>query len=63
MYQLYAYGTKYENCKDMYLIYPKDGNCETSHYHYCQVQSNNQLNLKVIFFDIAATKNAIELEY
>ena len=34
MYQLYAYGTKYENCEKLYLIYPKDEVEEGTLYHY-----------------------------
>ena len=55
MYQLYAYGTKYEKCKDMYLIYPKDNDIFESCYHYFEKQTcelNNGLNLKVMFFDV-----------
>ena len=58
MYQLYAYGTKYKNCKDLFLIYPLDkieankGRC----YQYFKdetCESNNGLKLEVLFFDVA----------
>ena len=55
MYQLYAYGTKYEQCKDMYLIYPKKDEVSESHFHYFNqstCESNQGLNLKVVFFDL-----------
>ena len=52
MYQLYAYGTKYENCEEMYLIYPKDIIESGNEYQYFKVTENNDLNLKVIFFDM-----------
>ena len=54
MYQLFAYGTKYKKCKDMYLIYPKDkidkelGN----YYKYYKEEKADTLNLKVLFFDL-----------
>jgi len=57
MYQLYTYGTKYKDCKDLYLIYPKDNEVSESHYHYFSrednpCESNKGLNLKVLFFDL-----------
>lgn len=55
MYQLYAYGTKYEKCKDLYLIYPKDNDIKTCSYDYFKGQtceSNNRLKLQVVFFDV-----------
>ena len=64
MYQLYAYGTKYKNCKDMYLIYPKDNEIEENCYQYFKdetCESNNGLNLKVIFFDV--TQNFAEYNF
>jgi 5-methylcytosine-specific restriction enzyme subunit McrC len=66
MYQLYAYGTKYENCKNMYLIYPLDKIDENQgkHYHYFKnetCKSNIGLNLKILFFDL--TKDFKEYEF
>jgi len=57
MYQLYAYGTKYKNCKDMYLIYPKDSIDNGNSYEYFKNtddtnENNKGLNLKVVFFDV-----------
>jgi len=55
MYQLYAYGTKYKECKDMYLIYPKDNDVKNCCYDYFKeetCEANNGLNLKVVFFDV-----------
>lgn len=56
MYQLYAYGTKYENCKNMYLIYPKDKDVKESSYEYFKdaiCDANRGLNLQVVFFDLS----------
>lgn len=66
MYQLYAYGTKYEMCKDMYLIYPLDKieECKGRYYNYFKDElsnTNKELNLKVVFFDLA--KDIKELEF
>jgi 5-methylcytosine-specific restriction enzyme subunit McrC len=55
MYQLYAYGTKYKKCKDLYLIYPKDQEVIESQYHYFREQTceaNNGLNVRIVFFDL-----------
>lgn len=49
MYQLYAYGTKYETCEKLYLIYPKDEGIEGNLYHYYE---DKKLPLKVLFFDV-----------
>ncbi|MDR3345567.1 MAG: McrC family protein [Campylobacteraceae bacterium] len=46
MYQLYAYGTKYENCKRLYLIYPKS-DVKSVTYSY-----REDLNLTTLFFDL-----------
>jgi len=47
MYQLYAYGKKYDN-KKLYIIYPKDSeNHPKLSYEY-----ENGLNLKVYYFDL-----------
>ncbi len=54
MYQLYAYGTKYEKCKNLYLIYPYDGvNLENS-YQYFKDDENKikNLQLDILFFDL-----------
>ena len=55
MYQLYAYGTKYKECKKLYLIYPKDENVKEIEYNYFCTESERHLPLKVLFFDV--TKN------
>ena len=49
MYQLYAYGTKYKECKKMYLIYPKDSEMIGEEYDYFKEE---ELKLKVLFFDL-----------
>ncbi|HUH41818.1 MAG TPA: McrC family protein [Sulfurimonas sp.] len=50
MYQLYAYGTKYAACENMYLIYPKDNDVKESFYHY--FNDDKKLHLHVLFFDV-----------
>ncbi|MDX4059534.1 McrC family protein [Aliarcobacter skirrowii] len=49
MYQLYAYGTKYENCEKMYLIYPFDELIIKNSYNYFK---NKELKLDILFFDV-----------
>ncbi|MCD6433800.1 MAG: McrC family protein [Sulfurimonas sp.] len=49
MYQLYAYGTKYKNCSQLYLIYPKGENIEFEKYSYIK----DKLHLNVVFFDLS----------
>lgn len=47
MYQLFAYGKKYDN-EELYLVYPKDGEAQPAlTYEY-----EKKLNLKVLFFDV-----------
>lgn len=50
MYQLFAYGKKYNN-EVLYLIYPKHGK-EQPKLKY-QYEKKKSLNLKVFFFDVA----------
>ncbi len=52
MYQLYAYGTKYTDCKKLYLIYPYDNNDLNLRYLY-QKEETNRLVLNVLFFDLS----------
>lgn len=63
MYQLYAYGTKYKECKDMYLIYPKDNDLKEDCYHFFEdsdeiCKDNKGLNLKIVFFDVINDYNS-----
>jgi 5-methylcytosine-specific restriction enzyme subunit McrC len=51
MYQLYAYGTKYKDVENMYLIYPKNNEVEETVYNYFN-EDGRTLNLKIIFFDL-----------
>ena len=51
MYQLYAYGTKYEKCKKLFLIYP--GNESDKNYCYNFFKNENKLSLKILFFDLS----------
>jgi 5-methylcytosine-specific restriction enzyme subunit McrC len=62
MYQLYAYGTKYQQCNTMFLIYPKDKDIDVSCYDYFN-QTDKNLNLQILFFDVTCKeqeKNFIE---
>ena len=55
LYQLFAYGKKYQNNK-LYLIYPKDGdNQPRLNYKYCM--SGKTLELKVYYFDLVRKMN------
>ena len=49
MYQLYAYGTKYDNCEKIYLIYPFDELIIKNSYNYFK---NKELKLDILFFDV-----------
>ena len=49
MYQLYAYGIKYENCEKMYLIYPFDEKILENSYNYFK---DKELKLDILFFDV-----------
>ncbi|OQY08655.1 MAG: hypothetical protein B6I28_04495, partial [Fusobacteriia bacterium 4572_132] len=64
MYQLYAYGTKYGNCKEVYLIYPKSEGIENNVYTFFE---NGNLKLEVTFFDIKNEKfeknDFVDLEF
>lgn len=48
MYQLYAYGTKYKECKKLYLIYPFMGETNILKYDFKLKES---LELEVLYFD------------
>jgi 5-methylcytosine-specific restriction enzyme subunit McrC len=53
MYQLFAYGKKYNN-EELYLIYPKDGEMQPAlAYEY---EKEKKLNLKVLFFDVTVNE-------
>lgn len=49
MYQLYAYGTKYKNSSQLYLIYPKGDEIHIQRCSYIE----NELHLNVVFFDLS----------
>jgi 5-methylcytosine-specific restriction enzyme subunit McrC len=57
MYQLYAYGTKYQNCKKLFLVYPKDNEIENSYYKFF-----DDLHLKIYFFDFDGENEELEKE-
>ncbi len=59
MYQLYAYGTKYDNCKQLYLIYPLNENSEKLKFVY---NYNQELKLNIVFFDLQDTQNEFTLQ-
>ncbi len=61
MYQLYAYGTKYQNCQKLYLIYPKDGETPESSYEYFD-DKQKKLPLNIHFFDLVNPQININLE-
>lgn len=52
MYQLYAYGTKYDKCEMLYLIYPYDENNLNLRYLYNQEEAS-RLSLEVLFFNLS----------
>ncbi len=54
MYQLYAYGEKYQNSENLYLIYPKDEVINGNLYHYYE---DKKLPLQVLFFDVEKLEN------
>jgi len=51
LYQMYAYGTKYNKCEILYLIYPKDNDLNVREYNYFN-NNTDSLKLKVLFFDL-----------
>ena len=48
------YGTKYQSCEKLYLIYPKDGDIKESLYHYFSENDSKdkKLPLEILFFDL-----------
>ncbi len=56
MYQLYAYGTKYKTCQNMYLIYPKNHDITGNSYNYFHPNAKKDLHLDLLFFDITTDK-------
>lgn len=61
MYQLYAYGTKYTDCKKLYLIYPYDNNNLNLRYLY-QKEETNRLVLNVLFFDLSKDEPSFHMQ-
>lgn len=62
LYQMFAYGSKYQNCKDIYLIYPAHEdtiNIDSSnnyqfHYNYCNDSTEARIvTVHIVFFDLA----------
>jgi len=51
LYQMYAYGTKYNQCETLYLIYPKDNDLDVNEYDYFK-NDIVSLKLKILFFDL-----------
>ncbi len=56
LYQMYAYGKKYTNCKQLYLIYPKDKEVISQAYDYYK-NDLKCLPLKILFFDLQNPEN------
>ncbi len=56
LYQMYAYGKKYTNCKELYLIYPKDKEVMSQAYDYYK-DDLKCLPLKILFFDLQNPEN------
>lgn len=61
IYQLYAYGTKYEGCQKVYLIYPKTEEIEQNRYDY--FQEGKKLSLEVVFFDVASFRFSKNIDF
>jgi 5-methylcytosine-specific restriction enzyme subunit McrC len=62
MYQLYAYGTKYENCEQLYLVYPKTDEAFEAEYSYFKNEETKKLNLKILFFDVSAEFDSYDFD-
>lgn len=52
MYQMYAYGTKYQDCEELYLVYPKSDLETGSCYRFFEDSNKQKLELRVLFFDL-----------
>jgi 5-methylcytosine-specific restriction enzyme subunit McrC len=52
MYQLFAYGKKYTECKKMYLIYPKSSNTIDEKWYQFHQNNNPDLSLQIVLFDL-----------
>lgn len=65
MYQLYAYGTKYKDCKYIYLIYPYDGFDIQNSYQYFkndeEKKLKDELHLNVLFLDVSLDKPCFKM--
>jgi 5-methylcytosine-specific restriction enzyme subunit McrC len=55
MYQMFAYGTKYENCEEMYLVYPRD-TVENGEWYKYYREGDKNLKVSVLFFDVQDKK-------
>jgi len=62
MYQLYAYGTKYSECKKLYLIYPYDNNHHLDLRYLYHKEEKNRLVLNVLFFNLASDEPAFYMQ-
>ncbi len=51
MYQMFAYATKYVNCKKVYLIYPYVRNVKLSEYQ-TKICKDKEVKIKPLFFDL-----------
>lgn len=50
MYQLYAYGKKYDQCKGLFLIYPETDEFNESHEEKAKYQYETELSLSCLAF-------------
>jgi len=60
LYQMYAYATKYKNCKKIYLVYPKDEFIESKKYFFNK--EKERPSLEIIFFDLDKDKFYLDLK-
>jgi 5-methylcytosine-specific restriction enzyme subunit McrC len=59
IYQMYAYATKYKNCKKVCLVYPKNKEAEYKKYFFKKTDENP--GLEIMFFDLFENKFYPEL--
>jgi 5-methylcytosine-specific restriction enzyme subunit McrC len=54
VYQMYAYATKYQQCKQIFLIYPATEKTQDMSDSYCfkSVDNHKDVTLSVVFFDL-----------
>ncbi|RUM45156.1 MAG: hypothetical protein DSY46_03615 [Hydrogenimonas sp.] len=60
IYQLYAYGTKYQACTKLFLIYPKDQFESDDYYEFFEKEDEKKLRLQILFFDLDNPEKFVE---